>query len=55
MKTELKINLSTEDCKKIYSDLKELINSRDGFNSETYLLYNKIKGFLCAYDDIEKE
>ena len=54
MKTELIIKLNSEDCKKIQNDLERL-EKVNGLNSETYLLYNKIKGFSCPYTYIEDE
>lgn len=54
MKTELIIKLNSEDCKKISKDLKKFIGVTNSLNPETYLLYNKIRLFDCAYSDIEK-
>ncbi len=55
MKTELKIKFNTEDCKKISNDLRYFIEGKSGFNKETYHLYNKIKNFITAYDEIEEK
>ena len=53
MRTELKISLSSKDCKEIFKDLKPLIENTCGLSPKLYLLYNKIKFFDVAYSDIE--
>lgn len=54
MKTELVIRLNTKDCEKIFKDLEQPIGKVSGLSPEVYLLYNKIKGFIAAYSDIEE-
>ena len=53
MKTILNILLTTQDCKMIHKDL-EKVHKQSGLNTETYLLLNKIYGFITSYDYIEK-
>ncbi len=55
METELNIKLNSEDCKKIFDDLKPFIEGKNGLNEKTYHLYNKIKFFITAYDSIEED
>ena len=55
MKTKLTIELTTTDCKQIFTDLKSNIGNLCGLNPETYLLYNKIKNFNCAWVEVELE
>jgi len=55
LNTKLNIELNTEDSKHIYDDLKSMIKGKSGLSVETYLLFNKIKGFCCAYTCIEND
>ena len=54
MKTELTIKLNVEDCKKILNDLEKPVGNVSNLNQETYLLYNKLKGMVCGYSDLEE-